>query len=116
MLDELDLDPAEEEKVRTPVGLDIGARTAEEIALSILASVVKAVRREGLVARPRGESGSDTATATTAVDPICGMTVVAGPPTLSLDVDGLTYWFCAAGCRDQFAERASASGPSAPPG
>ena len=34
--------------VRTPVGLDIGARSAEEIALSILAGVVAARRgREG---------------------------------------------------------------------
>jgi len=35
------------------------------------------------------------------------MTVVAAPPTLSLEVDGVTHWFCNPGCREQFAEQAS---------
>ncbi len=39
--------PAEElEKIRTPIGLDIGAETPEEIAISILAEVI-ALRRGG---------------------------------------------------------------------
>ncbi len=48
VLDELDLNDDERGAVRSPVGIWIGARTAEEIALSILAEVVKAVRLEGL--------------------------------------------------------------------
>ena len=57
VLDELDLDDDERARVHTPVGLDIGARTPEEIALSIMAEVVRAIRVDGLVAatgrRPR---------------------------------------------------------------
>lgn len=106
VLDELGLDPAERARVRTPVGLDIGARTAEEIALSILAAVVKAVRLEGLGAAQKGErAAAATRTPATAVDPICGMAVVAAPPTLSLEVDGVTSWFCNPGCLEQFAAR-----------
>lgn len=104
VLGELGLDPAERARVRTPVGLDIGARTAGEIALSILAAVVKAVRLDGLVAAPRGERAAATSPAT-AVDPICGMTVVAAPPTASLEVDGVISWFCNPGCLEQFAAR-----------
>lgn len=45
LLGELGLDERERARVHTPAGLDIGARTAPEIALSILAEVVRAVRR-----------------------------------------------------------------------
>jgi xanthine dehydrogenase accessory factor len=40
--------------------------------------------------------------ATTAVDPICGMTVAAGPGTPSLEDDGGTVYFCCEGCRTTF--------------
>jgi xanthine dehydrogenase accessory factor len=110
VLDELGLDDDERARVHTPVGLDIGARTPEEIALSIVAEVVQAVRVDGLVAAPGGQDipDDDAAAPTpppTAVDPICGMTVVAAPPTLFLEVDGDTVWFCNPGCQAQFADQ-----------
>lgn len=58
VVDALGLTTAERARVRTPVGLSIGARTAEEIALSILAEIVRAVRQEGLVAPPSASSAT----------------------------------------------------------
>jgi xanthine dehydrogenase accessory factor len=87
----------ERRRVHTPVGLDIGARTTGEIALSIVAALVRAVRVEGVRAPRSGQEAGPQLT----VDPVCGMTVVVGPRTPSRLVDGRTEWFCSPACRDR---------------
>ena len=92
----LDLPPADLVRLSTPAGLDIGARTPEEIALSILAEIVERRPRPHVIPLPRP---AEPAPATTAVDPVCGMTVVAAAPTLRVDPG---VWFCGSGCRDAY--------------
>jgi putative ABC transport system ATP-binding protein len=46
------------------------------------------------------EDGSFHELAGRAVDPVCSMPVERSGP--SATVGGVTYWFCAAGCRDEF--------------
>lgn len=103
VLDELDLDAAERSRVHVPVGLPIGAKTAEEIALSALAEVVKAIRVDGLApSDPAPASRHDRPE--TAIDPVCGMTVVVGDDTPHLQIGDEHHWFCNPGCRARFAE------------
>jgi xanthine dehydrogenase accessory factor len=103
MIDSLGLTDAELLRVHTPAGIEIGAQTSAEIALSILAQIVRAIRLEGLTPR----IGTSPAPPRQAIDPICGMSVVVLPDTPHLVVDDVEHWFCNPGCRDRFAEKAA---------
>jgi xanthine dehydrogenase accessory factor len=92
----MELSDDERARVHTPVGIEIGAATPEEIALSILSSVVQAFRSGELKA-----SSTPRAAVQEAIDPVCGMTVVVRPDTPHKVVDGVDYWYCGTGCRDR---------------
>jgi YHS domain-containing protein len=44
----------------------------------------------------------DAAAPAEAIDPVCGMTVVADDSSYPLEHDGVTYYFCRVGCRGAF--------------
>jgi xanthine dehydrogenase accessory factor len=106
------------DRVRVPAGLDLGRTSHPEIAVAILAELVQ-LRSAGELgstdqgdlakARARTDSrpaatGSAAAGAAPAeaTDPVCGMTVATGKAGRPLEFDGVTRYFCSAGCRAEF--------------
>jgi xanthine dehydrogenase accessory factor len=80
-------------KVRAPAGLQIGAVSPEEIAVSILAEIVQAGRRKPQPVQPTKQE---------ARDPICGMTVDPDRAKYKSEYDGRTFYFCCAHCKQAF--------------
>ena len=116
-------------RVKLPAGLNLGRTSHREIAVAILAELVQ-LRAAGEIpggtagAGATGTGATSTGAASTrgaragqgrraatapaaaapaeATDPVCGMTVVAGESSYPLEHDGVTYYFCRAGCRRAF--------------
>jgi xanthine dehydrogenase accessory factor len=116
--------------LRAPAGLDLGAETPEEIAISILGELVQ-VRRgtASFIAAPgpatlAGDAGAAAQESVLApvaddivlLDPVCGMTVDRAHARHLAEHDGVVYAFCRMGCRTAFISEPGAyvPGPYAP--
>ena len=84
-------------RVHAPAGLDLGKVAHEEIAVAILAELVRERAAGALAAAPPAEIPRHEA-----LDPVCGMTVDVAGAKYSSAYDGTTYYFCSAGCLQRF--------------
>ncbi|MFQ6026860.1 MAG: XdhC family protein [Dehalococcoidia bacterium] len=86
------------QQVKYPAGLDIGAESPEEIAMSILCEIVQKMRAEG-----RGvELEVVFQKADSAIDPICKMTVSIDDARYLSTYNDDTIYFCCLRCKEEF--------------
>jgi xanthine dehydrogenase accessory factor len=113
--------------LRAPAGLDLGADTPEEVAISILAELVQVRHgRAAFVAAPgpatmagrerppeiqgsgKWSPDTDAAGEIVLLDPVCGMTVERASARHLAEHGGTIYAFCSVGCRSRFMRDPSA--------
>lgn len=95
-------------RLQAPAGLDLGAITPEEIALSILAELLQL--RRSPVENESNATSEEEANAEreqsvaheTAVDPICGMIVEIATARHRSSYEGRNFYFCCPACKRQF--------------
>lgn len=92
-------DPVAVAAIVAPAGLEIGALTAPEIALAILAQIVQ-VRRSAHEVTLSPTISAEQSPAF--LDPICGMKVTPDATTPRATYQGRPYYFCCAHCRQTF--------------
>ncbi|GAB4577927.1 MAG: hypothetical protein Fur0022_06590 [Anaerolineales bacterium] len=126
-LHESDLTHEQIHRLKYPAGLDLGAVTPEEIALSILAEILQ-FRKQSQISNLKSQitnypitqlpitnpqspisnlelpilNHPITQSPTEALDPVCHMTVEIATAHFTSEYNGKTYYFCAAGCKRSF--------------
>jgi xanthine dehydrogenase accessory factor len=78
---------------KCPAGIDLGGETLPEIALSVVAELIR-VRRAGVK--------EEVSTKNVAVDPICGMTVDTENAKYTSVANDETIYFCCLRCKETF--------------
>ena len=85
--------------VKYPAGLDIGAETPEEIALSVLTEIIQRMRADwkGVSLEPVAQVAQ-----VESIDPICNMTVNVAESRYQSSYNGTTFHFCCLACKERF--------------
>ena len=87
-------------RLKAPAGIEIGAVTPEEIAVSILAEIVQT--RRAAKPAPQEQDLHWPAPQRQSKDPVCGMLVEIATARHRTEAWGRTVYFCCAGCKDTF--------------
>jgi len=89
-------------RLKAPAGLDIGAVTPEEIAVSILAEIIQHRRSDKTISVEAKPEPAAAPVRIESKDPICGMIVDGATAKFRSEFAGRTVYFCCRHCKEMF--------------
>ncbi len=108
MLRQMGVDNDQLSKIKTPAGIDINAKTPEEVAISILAEIIQ-IKREGQqkesenkLKMPEPITQSVELQEDLYINPVCNIPVQKSTAKHVLEYNGDKVYFCCDGCKVSF--------------
>ncbi len=90
------------ERVSSPAGLDINAKSPGEVALSIFAEMVQVYHAAKTQEVNELKAGRQAKASEEATDPVCGMSVDTVHARYQSELGGEVYYFCCPNCKRRF--------------